>query len=73
MVSSEFARLWAEHPVRRCTRGFKHLLHPDFGDLDLEYQMLHAPYGDGRRILIHTAAPGSATADALTLLAPGPR
>lgn len=69
VVSSEFARLWAEYPVRRCTRGFKHLIHPEFGDLDLEYQILHAPDGDGRRILIHTATPGTATADAFTMLA----
>lgn len=69
VTSSEFARLWAEHPVRRCTRGTKHLIHPEYGDLDLEYQVLHAPDGDGRRILIHTAAPGTTSADALRLLA----
>ncbi|MBB3665162.1 transcriptional regulator with XRE-family HTH domain [Prauserella sediminis] len=67
VTSSEFARLWAEHPVRRCTRGTKHLKHPDLGDLDVEYQVLHAPDGDGRRILIHTAPPGTATAEALGL------
>lgn len=70
VVSNEFARLWAEHPVRRCTRGFKYLMHEDFGDLDLEYQILHAPDGDGRRILIHTATPGSPTADALRMIRP---
>ncbi|MBA0053604.1 XRE family transcriptional regulator [Streptomyces sp. AJS327] len=69
VTSGEFATLWAEHPVRRCTRGVKHLTHPEFGDLDLEYQMLHAPDGDGRRILIHSAPPGTPTADALALLA----
>lgn len=67
VVSSEFARLWAEHPVRRCTRGFKLLMHPEFGDIDLEYQILHAPDGDGRRILIHTATPGTPAADTLTM------
>ncbi|GAA1223981.1 helix-turn-helix transcriptional regulator [Prauserella halophila] len=69
VTSSEFARLWAEHPVRRCTRGSKHLLHPDLGDLHVEYQILHAPDGDGRRLLLHTAPPGSPTADALHRLA----
>ncbi|MFD5821533.1 helix-turn-helix transcriptional regulator [Nesterenkonia xinjiangensis] len=68
VTSSEFARLWAEHPVRRCTRGTKHLIHPGHGDLDLEYQVLHAPGGDGRRILIHTTTPGSPAADALHVL-----
>jgi transcriptional regulator with XRE-family HTH domain len=68
VASSEFARLWAEHPVRRCTRGFKHLIDPEFGDLDLEYQILHAPDGDGRRILVHTAVAGTPAADALAPL-----
>lgn len=68
VTSSEFARLWAEHPVRRCTRGAKHLIHPEYGELDLEYQVLHAPDGDGRRILIHTAAPGTTSAGALSLM-----
>ncbi|GAA1202052.1 helix-turn-helix domain-containing protein [Prauserella alba] len=69
VTSSEFAELWAEHPVRRCTRGTKHLRHPDLGDLDVEYQVLHAPDGDGRRVLVHTAPPGTPAADTLGLLA----
>ncbi len=68
VVSSEFARLWAEHPVRRCTRGSKLLMHPEFGDIDLEYQILHAPDGDGRRILIHTAVPETPAADVFQML-----
>ncbi|MDO5645202.1 MAG: helix-turn-helix transcriptional regulator [Dermabacter sp.] len=63
--SEDFARLWAAHPVRRCTRGFKVLDHPRYGALDLEYQILHSPDADGRRILIQTAAPGSETAEIL--------
>lgn len=31
VTSREFARLWAGHPVRRCTRGTKHLIHPEYG------------------------------------------
>ena len=66
--SDEFARLWAEHPVKRCTRGRKYLLHPELGELELDYQVLRAPDGDGRYILIHTAPEGSATAETLNRL-----
>ena len=69
--SDEFARLWAEHPVKRCTRGRKYLLHPEFGELELDYQVLRAPDGDGRYILIHTAPQDSVTADVLKLLSHG--
>ncbi|MGO1523149.1 MAG: hypothetical protein ACTHV8_05615 [Nesterenkonia sp.] len=34
----------------------------------MEYQVLHDPDCHGRRILIHTSVPGSATADLLRLL-----
>lgn len=62
VASCEFASLWAQHPVARCTRGAKRLSHPGFGDLELEYQVLDAPDGDGRRLLIYAAAPGYAGA-----------
>lgn len=36
MASREFARLWAEHPVARCTRGRKSLILPEWGTVELE-------------------------------------
>jgi hypothetical protein len=66
--SSEFAALWAKHTVRLCSRGTKHLHHPEVGDLDLDYQALHLPDTDGQRLVVHTAARDSSSAHALSLL-----
>ncbi len=67
--SGEFATLWARHTVRLCTSGTRLLHHPAVGDLDLDYEVLHLPDGDGQRILTHTARPGSSSQAALQLLA----
>jgi hypothetical protein len=68
MHSSDFARLWAKHDVRLCSSGTKRLHHPQVGDLDLHYEALHLPDSNGQRLLTHTAAAGTAAADALRLL-----
>ncbi|MBB5786298.1 helix-turn-helix transcriptional regulator [Jiangella mangrovi] len=67
--SAAFATLWARHTVRLCTSGTRLLHHPAVGDLDLDYEVLHLPDGDGQRILTHTARPGSSSQAALRLLA----
>lgn len=67
--STDFARLWAGHEVRLCTSGTKRLRHPEVGDLDLDYEVLHLPEGTGQRILTLTARPGSSSEAALRLLA----
>lgn len=66
--SPEFARLWAGHDVKLCTSGSKRFRHPEVGDLDLGFEVLHLPEGNGQRILTHTAEPGSASFAALRLL-----
>lgn len=68
--SPEFTRLWAKHDVRLCSSGTKRLHHPEIGDLDLHYEVLHLPDSQGQRILTHTAVEESAAADALSLLHP---
>lgn len=68
MRSADFARLWAKHDVRLCSSGEKKLHHPLVGDVDLHYEALHLPDGNGQRLLTHIAAPGSPAADALQLL-----
>ncbi len=68
MKSVEFARLWAGHDVRLCTSGAKRFRHPEVGELELRYEALHLPEGNGQRILTHTAQPGSASFAALRLL-----
>jgi len=68
MNSAEFAGLWAGHDVRLCTSGSKRFRHPEVGELELGYEVLHLPEGNGQRILTHTAEPGSASFAALRLL-----
>ncbi|MEV8760989.1 hypothetical protein AB0067_26875, partial [Klebsiella pneumoniae] len=53
-------RLWAKHDVRLCSSGTKRLHHPQVGDLDPHYEVLHLPDSNGQRLLTHTAAVGSA-------------
>ncbi len=36
------------------------LHHPQVGDLDLHYELLHLPDSNGQRLLTHTAAGGGA-------------
>jgi transcriptional regulator with XRE-family HTH domain len=63
-ASPEFTRRWNEHQVcvRRTT--VKTVTHPEYGELTLECQLLHADE-QGQRVVFYTAAPGSHTADIL--------
>jgi hypothetical protein len=70
--SPEFNQLWAEHDVLGSTEGLKHFLHPELGELFLDYTGFEIP-GDGdMRIVVMTAAPGSETERKLRLLAQQP-
>ncbi len=68
MKSAEFSTRWASHRVRRCARGVKEFHHPEVGDLDLAFEVLHLPDDPGQRLMTHTAEPGSASEAALALL-----
>jgi transcriptional regulator with XRE-family HTH domain len=65
--SDEFAALWARHPVQSCTGGTKHYRHPVVGPLELAFTVTTTA-DDGHRLLMLSAAPGSASTDALALL-----
>jgi len=67
--SDEFRHRWAAHNVRIHTTGVKLLHHPVVGDLDLPFESFPAPADPGQSLLVYTAEPGSATHDALSLLA----
>ena len=69
LCSRPFARLWADHPVARCTSGVKAFEHPRAGRFDLRYQVLHTGDGTGQRLVTYVAEPGTAAARALALLA----
>jgi hypothetical protein len=67
--SETFRTLWAAHDVRLHRTGFKRLHHPVVGDLELTYEAMELAADQGLTIHVYTAEPGSASADALNLLA----
>jgi transcriptional regulator with XRE-family HTH domain len=69
LASPDFARMWAEHPVKLCTHGVKLFHHPVVGRLDLRFEVLHFPENEGYRLLLHHAVPGSTDDEALRMLA----
>lgn len=66
--SPRFAALWAERPIRDQTTAQKKFHHPAVGALTLDCDTLTVA-GTDLRIVLLTANPGSADADALKLLA----
>ncbi|GIF71815.1 helix-turn-helix transcriptional regulator [Asanoa siamensis] len=66
--SPEFAALWREHPVAGPYCGPVRLQHPEVGLLELHCQRLVDP-DQSQQLVVHTAAPGTASADKLRLLA----
>ncbi|MDQ2874488.1 MAG: hypothetical protein M3Y33_06655 [Actinomycetota bacterium] len=65
--SSTFATWWDQHHVGN-GGGHKRLTHPVAGELELDFDVLLVP-GQDQRIIIYSAQPRSAAADALRLLA----
>ena len=49
--------------------GVKHFHHPAVGDLSLDFEAMELPADTGLTMTVYSAAPGSASADALKLLA----
>ncbi|PAU44759.1 transcriptional regulator [Streptomyces albireticuli] len=66
-ASEEFAGLWDRHEVAVRRHSRMRVLHPVIGPVDLDCQVLLAPEGDHRLVLL-TPPPGSDTADRLALL-----
>ncbi|MFF4753591.1 helix-turn-helix transcriptional regulator [Streptomyces sp. NPDC002514] len=65
--SPEFAGLWHERPVLGPSCGSKRFRHPKAGLLELHCQTLVDPEAS-QRLLVYTAAPGSASDTGLRLL-----
>jgi hypothetical protein len=68
LKSADFAAIWAKHPVQQCVNGVKRFRHPEVGDLDLSFEVLHLPGASGQRMMTHSAELGSTDAAALELL-----
>jgi transcriptional regulator with XRE-family HTH domain len=67
--SELFRRRWASHDVQFHRSGRKRLRHPVVGQLDLDFESLELSSEPGHQLNVYTAAAGTPTADALTLLA----
>jgi transcriptional regulator with XRE-family HTH domain len=67
--SEIFRTWWAAHNVRFHRTGVKRFHHPVVGDLTLAFEAMDLAADAGLRISAYTAEPGSASEDALNLLA----
>ncbi|MFJ6936942.1 helix-turn-helix transcriptional regulator [Streptomyces sp. NPDC101132] len=67
--NEEFRTLWAAHTVADKTHGRKVLRHPLVGELHLSFETLKLPDNPEQSLVTYHAEPGSASADALRLLA----
>src|SRR4051812_44378517 len=67
--SDEFRVRWAAHNVRFHRTGAKRIHHPVVGELELVYESMALSADDGLSIAVFTAESGSASQQALDLLA----
>jgi MmyB-like transcription regulator ligand binding domain len=69
LQSEQFRTRWAAHNVRFHDKGTKQLHHPIVGDLTLTFETMQLTADTGLTMAAYTAEPGSASAEALNLLA----
>jgi transcriptional regulator with XRE-family HTH domain len=67
--SPQFRKNWAEQDVHEHRTGQKVYRHPEFGELDISYDVFEMPGEPGLSIATYTAEEGTPTADKLALLA----
>jgi len=67
--SPEFVEWWSAHDVRARSHGVKVYEHPQMGTITVHCEALEFPGDDHQRLCIYTAEPGTASHQALVLLA----
>jgi transcriptional regulator with XRE-family HTH domain len=67
--SPQFRKNWAEQDVHEHRTGRKVYRHPEFGELDISYDVFEMPGEPGLSIATYTAEEGTPSADKLALLA----
>ncbi|AQT79886.1 transcriptional regulator [Mycolicibacterium litorale] len=66
--SAEFRALWSRHDARGKSLDTKTFQHPDVGRIVLSMQTFDVRSAPGQELVVYGAEPGSASAEALTLL-----
>lgn len=67
--SGSFRTWWSAHGVYQRTHGTKRLHHPVVGELEVGYETFALPDDPDQTVFVYSADPGSASSDALELLA----
>lgn len=67
--SEDFRTRWAAHDVRAHDAGVKHIRHPLVGEIALDFDAMTVDAHRSLRLMVYTARPDSADAEALALLA----
>ncbi|MFI7639683.1 helix-turn-helix transcriptional regulator [Nonomuraea sp. NPDC049400] len=65
----EFSAWWDSHRVQQCAYGDQRFRHPVVGDLTLHHETLALPADPDQELCLYSAEPGTASAEALRLLA----
>jgi len=52
-AGDEFARRWDARPVERKTTGTKRIVHPDVGELSIEFETMQLSDRDGQRLVVY--------------------
>lgn len=68
-ADGDVARWWDDHAVRDYASVAKRIRHPDVGDLSFDIEIVSPPHDPEQRLVVYTAAPDSATARLLPILA----
>lgn len=69
MRSDAFRRLWVRQSVKEKTHGEKRIVNPIVGELTVHYETFRLPDDSDQMLATYTAEPGSASENALRMLA----
>ncbi|MBG6213843.1 hypothetical protein RCH23_001703 [Cryobacterium sp. CAN_C3] len=67
--SDEFRAWWSQHRVWECTFGLQRFMHPIVGRIDVDYETFPVPGEPDQRLFVYSTQQGSASNDALRILA----
>lgn len=69
LADPDFASLWAQYDVDPKTRDQKVLVHPDVGEITIDFHTFHVAHQPGFELVVYQAEPGSLSERRLLALA----